>query len=348
MQPTSRGRLRPLRGGGWEERRKFSQPDASLPALPSLAAAAADTLSRPPVPAGASKHPSLVPIEKIGRGLASEGAALAHSFPALPNPPPSPQAPVSRTNRKSKTWPRKRGCSPGSLPARAALPRPPLTTARDAQCTGPRYAYCSAMLSTQPCPHPRSFSTKIGRTRYRPDAAQHGLIQRSSAGFRWDRASWKRRRYSVRCRSARRGPGSASAWGFGSMSDPANSVAGGAVPAWGGWGGASGEVAVVRPPRGAGPWRRWRGCVRHEGGSVAAEAVAVAAGGSRSCRSRHWRKHRPAAGKHGKKGGAWQQQWATGTESAEPRGYHAASPATPPRSRLVKAALLGLSMTPRE
>jgi len=80
----------------------------------------------------------------------------------------------------------------------------------------------------------------------------------------------------------------------------------------------------------AGPWRRWRGCVRHEGGSVAAAAVAVAAGGSRRCRSRHWRKHRPAAGKHGNKGGAWQQQWATGTESAEPRGYRAASPATPP------------------
>jgi len=44
--------------------------------------AAADTLSRPPVPAGASKHPSLVGIEEIGRGLASEGAALANSFPA--------------------------------------------------------------------------------------------------------------------------------------------------------------------------------------------------------------------------------------------------------------------------
>ena len=40
MQPTSRGRLRRLRGGGWEESRQFSQPDASLPALPGLAAAA--------------------------------------------------------------------------------------------------------------------------------------------------------------------------------------------------------------------------------------------------------------------------------------------------------------------
>ena len=47
MQPTSRGRLRPLGGGEWEEGRKFSQPDASLPALPALAAATADTLSRP-------------------------------------------------------------------------------------------------------------------------------------------------------------------------------------------------------------------------------------------------------------------------------------------------------------
>jgi len=63
---------------------QFSQADASLPALLALAAAAADTLSRPAVPAGASKHPSLVRIEEIGRGLASEGAALAHSFPALP------------------------------------------------------------------------------------------------------------------------------------------------------------------------------------------------------------------------------------------------------------------------
>ena len=80
----------------------------------------------------------------------------------------------------------------------------------------------------------------------------------------------------------------------------------------------------------AGPWWRWWGCVRHEGGSVAAAAVAVAAGGSRRYRSRHRRKHRPVAGKHGNKGGVWQQQWATGTESAEPRGYRAASPATPP------------------
>ena len=164
MQPTSRGRLRLLRGGAWEESRQFSQPDASLPALPALAATASNTLSRPPVPAGASKPPSLVPIEKVGRGLASEGAALAHSFHALPKPPTHPQAPVSRTNRRSKTWPRKRGCSPGSLPACAALPRPPLTTARDVQCTGPSYAHCSAMLSTQPCLHPQSFSTKMGRT----------------------------------------------------------------------------------------------------------------------------------------------------------------------------------------
>ena len=84
MQPTSRVRLRRLRGGEWQESRQFSQPDASLPPLPTLAAAAADTLSRPPVPAGATKHPSLVRIEKIGRGLVSEGAALDHSFPALP------------------------------------------------------------------------------------------------------------------------------------------------------------------------------------------------------------------------------------------------------------------------
>jgi len=57
VQPTSRGGLNPLRGGGWEESRQFSQPDASLPALPALAAAAADTLSRPPAPEVASKHP---------------------------------------------------------------------------------------------------------------------------------------------------------------------------------------------------------------------------------------------------------------------------------------------------
>jgi len=88
-------------------------------------------------------------------------------------------------------------------------------------------------------------------------------------------------------------------------------------------------VAGARPPRGAGPWRRWRGCSRHTGGSVAAAAVAFAAGGSRRCRSRHWRKHRPAAGKHGNKGGEWQQQWVTGTESAERRGNCAASSATP-------------------
>jgi len=47
------------------------------------------------------------------------------------------------------------------------------------------------MRSTQSCPHPRSFSTKMGRTRYRPDEAQLGLIQRRSAGFRTDRCSWK-------------------------------------------------------------------------------------------------------------------------------------------------------------
>jgi len=65
VQPTSRARLRRLRqrGGEWEGSRQFSQPDASLPPLPALAAAAADTLSRPPVPAGANKHPSLVRIE---------------------------------------------------------------------------------------------------------------------------------------------------------------------------------------------------------------------------------------------------------------------------------------------
>jgi len=58
--------------------------DASLPALPAVAAAAADSLSRPLLPAGASKHPSLVRIEEIGSGLASEVAARAHSFSALP------------------------------------------------------------------------------------------------------------------------------------------------------------------------------------------------------------------------------------------------------------------------
>jgi len=92
-------------------------------------------------------------------------------------------------------------------------------------------------------------------------------------------------------------------------------VAGRVLPAWGG---------------GEGRWWRWRGCGRHKGGSVTAAAVSVAEGGSRRCRSRHLSKHRPAAGKHGIKGGAWQQQRASGTESAERRGYRAASPATPP------------------
>jgi len=54
MKPTSRGRLRSLRGGGWEEIRQFSQPDASLPASPALAAAAADALSRSLLPPRAS------------------------------------------------------------------------------------------------------------------------------------------------------------------------------------------------------------------------------------------------------------------------------------------------------
>jgi len=90
------------------------------------------------------------------------------------------------------------------------------------------------------------------------------------------------------------------------------------------------EGAGARPPCGAGPWRRWWGCRRHAGGSVAAAAVAVgAAGGSRRCLSRHGPKHRPAAGKHGNKGGEWQRQWAAGTESAERRRYRSASPATP-------------------
>jgi len=90
VQPTSRGRLCPLRGGGWEKSRQCSQPDASQMALSALEAAEANTLSRPLVPAGASKHPSLVPIHEIGRSLASEGAVLANSFPALPNPPLPP------------------------------------------------------------------------------------------------------------------------------------------------------------------------------------------------------------------------------------------------------------------
>ena len=141
------------------------------------------------------------------------------AFLHCPTPPPPPQALVFRTHRRSRTCPRTRVCSPGSLLACAALPRPPITTAPDAACTVPSYAQCSVMLSNQPCPHPRRFLTKIGRTRY--------------------------------------------------------------------------------------------------------------TGGIRRCRSRHWRKHRPAAGKHGNKGGAWKQQWATGTESAERRGYRAAGPATP-------------------
>jgi len=101
VQPTSRERLRRLRCGEWEDRRQFSQPGACLPALPALAAAAADTLSRPPVPAKASKHTFLVPMKELGRGLASEAAVPVHSFPALRSPPPPPQAPVSRTNRRS-------------------------------------------------------------------------------------------------------------------------------------------------------------------------------------------------------------------------------------------------------
>ena len=126
MQPTSRGRLRQLRGGGWEESRQFSQPDASLPALPALAAAAADTLSRPPVSAGASKHPSLVTIEEIGRGLASESVALARSFRALANSPPSRKhpslVPIEEVGRGIASE-----GAVSALLACAAPPRPPLT-----------------------------------------------------------------------------------------------------------------------------------------------------------------------------------------------------------------------------
>jgi len=89
------------------------------------------------------------------------------------------------------------------------------------------------------------------------------------------------------------------------------------------------EVAGARPLPAVGTSRKYRGCGRHAGVSVAAAAVAAAAAVSRRFRSRHWRKHRPAALKHGNKGGAWQQQWATGTESAERRGYRATSLATP-------------------
>ena len=81
------------------------------------------------------------------------------------------QAPVSRTNSRSRMWPGKRGCSPGSFLARAALPRSPLTTAPNAQCTNLSYAQCSAMLRTQPCPHQRIFSTNMGRTRYKSAAS---------------------------------------------------------------------------------------------------------------------------------------------------------------------------------
>jgi len=127
VRPTSRGRLRRLRGGEWEESRQFSQPDASLPALPALAAAAADTLSRPPVPARESKHPDLVPIEEIERGLASEGAVPAHSFPALPNLFPPPQAPVSRINRRSAVPAHSLPALPSPLPSPApASPRDPI------------------------------------------------------------------------------------------------------------------------------------------------------------------------------------------------------------------------------
>ena len=116
MQLTSRGRLRPLRGDGWEESRQFSQPDASLPALPALAAAAADMLSRPTVPAGASKHPALVPIEEIERRLASEGAARDHSFPAMPNTPPPPQAQQWATGTESAERREYRAASPATPP----------------------------------------------------------------------------------------------------------------------------------------------------------------------------------------------------------------------------------------
>jgi len=134
VQLTSRGRLRPLRGDGWEESRQFSQPDASLPALPALAAAAADMLSRPTVPAGASKHPALVPIEEIERRLASEGAARDHSFPAMPNPPPP--------RKHSSGQPAQSRQSDANIVPQAPQPRPgwgasePAFSAWDAQFFG--------------------------------------------------------------------------------------------------------------------------------------------------------------------------------------------------------------------
>jgi len=99
-----------------------------------VAAAAADTLSRPSVPAGASKHPSLVPIEEIERRLASEGAALDHSFPAMPNPPPPPQAQQWATGTESAERRKYRAASPATPPGWGASE--PAFSAREAQFFG--------------------------------------------------------------------------------------------------------------------------------------------------------------------------------------------------------------------
>jgi len=76
MQPTSRGRLRSLRGGGWEEIRQFSQPDASA-------------------------------------GVTRSGRRRSRRPLAESSPSEGKLAPLFRTYITRRTSPRKQGCSLG-------------------------------------------------------------------------------------------------------------------------------------------------------------------------------------------------------------------------------------------
>jgi len=78
-----------------------------------------------PTPPSPRKHPSQVPIEQVGRGLASDGAVPALSFPALP-----PFAPPSRggawkqqraTGTESAERRGNRAASPATLPGVAGV-----------------------------------------------------------------------------------------------------------------------------------------------------------------------------------------------------------------------------------
>ena len=96
MQLTSRGRLRPLRGGGWAESRQFSQPDASLPAIPALAAAAADTLWRPLSLREQASTPRRKRTSPRKRGYSPGSLLYCNAQPPLPRKHSSGQPAQSR------------------------------------------------------------------------------------------------------------------------------------------------------------------------------------------------------------------------------------------------------------